>query len=36
MDPNWDTCSYCEAEQKANQRSGVVPSTTPPSVNVLW
>jgi FHA domain len=24
MDPNWDTCSRCEAEQKANQRSGGV------------
>jgi hypothetical protein len=21
MDPNWETCSYCEAEQRANQRS---------------
>jgi hypothetical protein len=21
MDPNWDTCSYCEAEEKASQRS---------------
>jgi len=21
MDPNWDTCSYCEAEEKSNQRS---------------
>jgi pSer/pThr/pTyr-binding forkhead associated (FHA) protein len=21
MDPNWETCSYCEAEQRSNQRS---------------
>jgi FHA domain len=26
MDPNWQTCSYCDAEQKANQRSGGAPS----------
>src|SRR5712692_3717345 len=22
MDPNWETCAYCDAEQKSNQRSG--------------
>ncbi|HMH53514.1 MAG TPA: FHA domain-containing protein [Candidatus Acidoferrum sp.] len=21
MDPNWETCSYCEAEQRSNQRT---------------
>lgn len=29
MDPNWDTCSYCEAEQKSNQRSTSVQNPDP-------
>ena len=27
MDPNWETCAYCEAEQKSNQRSAGVQSS---------
>jgi pSer/pThr/pTyr-binding forkhead associated (FHA) protein len=29
MDPNWDTCSYCEAEEKSKQRSTSVQNLDP-------